>query len=771
MSQTLSALNEKIKQQMTKENRGLVSRELFIKIGYSLVFSILALSINFKMGAVFMLPLLCSVIQLNKKLSYYIMTVSSLVSIIINLELSISIILAFIPLSLLIHQDNKRSLNFLILSLVSLMSYCINTIFNIIELNIIYCLFILLFNLTFYTIYNKAIEINHHKKNFLFKEEIIAVLSVALNLSIGLFAIKYEFFNLGFVFALLLIMLLGIMTSKANTIGFSLITYFMLSYSGLNISGIAMIPFIGVISAFLPQKNTYLKTFVFFILSPFLYYLGYLSGDILHVFISCAIATTLFYMTSVNYSDKILNLLVPKYEESKYYQIYVENFREEVSQRLLNFAELFNAFASKSVETNNELVIVDEAIDEMIDKHCKNCLKKELCLNSNHIKTYNYFSQLLKEGESVLSTDKKRFLDLFGMFCLNAFDVINTAIELNQEYLLGSKKQNTSNVIFQSQLQGLSRILQDYAIEVNTDLECETIKVEKMRDKMIKLGINITFLKVNSIKKNNVDIDLGIRDYKADQDQLICSLINDLLKEEVDLITIKDKKTIHKLKVISKQIFELEFGTSYIGKDGSRISGDNFLKSDMHNGNTVIALSDGMGNGYSAHIESKSTLELLNKMLTTGADDHTAVSIINTLLSLKEYNERFSTLDYITINKSLGTIDFFKIGSAPSFIIRGNKVIRINNDNLPMGVSKEIDKISFDLETNDIVVIVSDGVVERFNNINKFEKIIVQMIRNTSIQMAHDIIRAAITEYGGKIVDDMTAIIVKVNPNKNRISA
>jgi len=223
--------------------------------------------------------------------------------------------------------------------------------------------------------------------------------------------------------------------------------------------------------------------------------------------------------------------------------------------------------------------------------------------------------------------------------------------------------------------------------------------------------------------------------------------------------------------VISKQIFELEFGTSYIGKDGSRISGDNFLKSDMHNGNTVIALSDGMGNGYSAHIESKSTLELLNKMLTTGADDHTAVSIINTLLSLKEYNERFSTLDYITINKSLGTIDFFKIGSAPSFIIRGNKVIRINNDNLPMGVSKEIDKISFDLETNDIVVIVSDGVVERFNNINKFEKIIVQMIRNTSIQMAHDIIRAAITEYGGKIVDDMTAIIVKVNPNKNRISA
>jgi stage II sporulation protein E len=158
-------------------------------------------------------------------------------------------------------------------------------------------------------------------------------------------------------------------------------------------------------------------------------------------------------------------------------------------------------------------------------------------------------------------------------------------------------------------------------------------------------------------------------------------------------------------------------------------------------------------------------------MLQTGADDHTAVSIINTLVSLKEYNERFSTLDYITINKSLGTIDFYKIGSAPSFIIRGNKVIRINNDNLPIGTQQKVEKITFDLEINDIIIIVSDGVVERFNNMNKFEKIIMQIIRTSSIQMAHDIIRAAITEFGGKIADDMTAIVIKVNNTTNKMSA
>ncbi|HEY8365215.1 MAG TPA: SpoIIE family protein phosphatase, partial [Haloplasmataceae bacterium] len=345
-----------------------------------------------------------------------------------------------------------------------------------------------------------------------------------------------------------------------------------------------------------------------------------------------------------------------------------------------------------------------------------------------------------------------------------------TAIELNQDYLLGNEKKSNNNLLFQSQLKGLSKILQDYAIEVNTDYESESIKLEKMRDKLIKMGFNIAYLKINSVKKKNIDIDFGIRNYDKNNERFLCDLLSDLLKEEVELLLKKKSRDVYRIKIISKKLFDLEFGTSYIGKDGSRISGDNYLKCDMHNGNTIIALSDGMGNGYSAHIESKSTLELLNKMLTTGADDHTAVSIINTLLSLKEYNERFSTLDYITINKSLGSVDFYKIGSAPSFIIRGNKVIRIDNENLPIGVSNDINKVSFDLELNDIVIIVSDGVVERFNNITKFEQILLSILRNSSIQIARDIIRASISEFDGKIADDMTVLVVKVNPCKNKVA-
>ncbi len=768
MNKTLSVLNKKLSTQVKQPSKYIFTKEMISKLCLSLLFSTLVFTVKFNLGPVFMAPILCSLLVIDKKLTYYTMGFILCLTLFFDYRLLLPEIITFVMLGLLI-KANKKVRNLLTLIISTEIAYLFNTMILKLEFDLVKFLFILLFVGTIYLIYYKALEMNYHKKSFLFKEDILAILTLVFNMLIGLFTIQLGYFNFGYALMVLFIMALGIMTNKINTICFSLISFCLLYYSGLYPNGLEVIPVIGVISTFIPQLN--LKTFLYFTITPFLYYLGFLTGELIPVFYMVAMMAVLFYFTITFINQIIINILVPKYEDAKYYQIYVENFREDVSRKLLNFAELFNAFANKSIEPNNELVKLDEAIDEIIDKHCKTCLKKELCHNINHIKTYNYFSQILKEGDNVLSSNRKRFLDLFGMFCFNAFDVINSAIELNQEYLLGNKKHNNSSLLFQSQLKGLANILQEYAIEVNTDYESDTIKMEKIRDKLIKLGINIAYLKINNIKEKNIDLDFGIRGFDESYIHLIGDLINDILKEEVEIIKIKKGKGLQRLKVTSKRMFELEFGTSYIGKDGSRISGDNYFKYDMHNGNTIVALSDGMGNGYSAHIESKSTLELLNKMLTTGADSHTAVSIINTLLSLKEYNERFSTLDFISINKSIGLIEFYKIGSAPSFIVRGNRVIRIDNENLPVGITNEIDQVRFDIEASDIIVIVSDGVVERFNNINKFEKIIVSIARNSSIQIARDIIRAAITEFGGKIADDMTVIVIKVKSSKYSVSA
>lgn len=771
MNYSMTALNEKINTSMKSKSKFL-TLDLLKKGSVIFLLTSVTLTMKYHLGIVFIIPLLAFVLGYDKKSGYILSGTIALFAILIDMKESLSILLSILLLLTFISEKHSKKLNYGALILISMLSYGVNVFLEITSLNLFMFLFIFIYVHIFYMIFNKCLEIkayNGLSGRNLFTEEIVALLAVAINLLIGLYTLNITMINMGYVLTLTLIMILGIISSPIYTLGFTVLVYLLLQYTNLTFVGAEAIPFVGFIASVLPKGQIRTKTLFFYLLTPLLFYFNLIYGDVLFILINISIATKIHYFMGDYLLNKYGGLLENRNNESNLSNLYIENFKEDISRRLLNFAEIFETFANKSTESNNDLQKIDEAINEVVDKHCKNCLKKELCLNTNYIKTYNYFTQILKEGNQVLDDSRKRFIELFNMYCLNSYDIINSAIYLNEEYLLNNSK--TESLVYKSQLYGLSKIIQNYALELNNNYENENIRILHLKDRLIKLGISIRFIKINNINAYNLNLDLGLDSKEDIQDKKIKGIIEDIFNEDVDVIQQKSKGSILKFKVLSRQNVDIEFGTSYIGKDGSRICGDNFIKCDNNKGNTIVALSDGMGNGYSAHIESKSTLELLSKMLDTGADDEMSVSVINTLVSLKEFNERFSTLDYLVVNKNQRSADFYKIGSAPSFIIRGNKVIRINNDNLPVGATESIDKVTIDLEYDDIIILVSDGVVERFNNISKFESILMELARTSSIQMAHDIIRVAIKEFDGKIVDDMTAIVLKVGKNTKKFVA
>ena len=125
----------------------------------------------------------------------------------------------------------------------------------------------------------------------------------------------------------------------------------------------------------------------------------------------------------------------------------------------------------------------------------------------------------------------------------------------------------------------------------------------------------------------------------------------------------------------------------------------------------ALAISDGMGNGERAHLESKETLELLQKILQSGIDEEVAIKSINSL-SLRTTDEIYATLDLAIVDLQDASSRFIKVGSTPSFIKRGNKVIKVQASNLPIGIIKEfdVDVVSEQLKAEDILIMMSDGV-------------------------------------------------------------
>ncbi len=193
------------------------------------------------------------------------------------------------------------------------------------------------------------------------------------------------------------------------------------------------------------------------------------------------------------------------------------------------------------------------------------------------------------------------------------------------------------------------------------------------------------------------------------------------------------------------------------------------LNSDKY----AIAISDGMGNGEKAYLESSETLALLQKVLQSGIEETVAIKSVNSILSLRNTEEMFSTLDLAMIDMNDAHAKFLKIGSTPSFIKRGNRVSKVEAGNLPMGIIPEfeVEVVQEQLRDGDLLIMCSDGVLEAKRSVENREqwmKRIISEIATDDPQEVADIIleRVIRSEDGNIIEDDMTIVVTQIKLHK-----
>ena len=115
--------------------------------------------------------------------------------------------------------------------------------------------------------------------------------------------------------------------------------------------------------------------------------------------------------------------------------------------------------------------------------------------------------------------------------------------------------------------------------------------------------------------------------------------------------------------------------------------------------------------------------KLLQKILQSGIEEKVAIKSVNSVLSLRTTDEIFSTLDLAMIDLQNASAKFLKICSTPSFIKRGDKVIKIHSSNLPMGILDdfEVDVVSEQLKAGDLLIMMSDGVFEGPKHVENYD--------------------------------------------------
>jgi len=432
----------------------------------------------------------------------------------------------------------------------------------------------------------------------------------------------------------------------------------------------------------------------------------------------------------------------------------IDNF-VETSNNLLNISTAIDNFGEEYSEE-------EDIFDILKNETCSNCKCFEKCWEDNYDATmddiFNYIEKIEDDYyESFLDDKIFRY-----SYCKDERKIKNKIL---LEY--GRYKQNKDTITtselkrcVSTQIKGISKYISDIT--------------NKARSSNIK---NIEQRIITDFEKNNLAIDRALINMKENTCQVELKgdkyeLKNNIAKSNALLSEILNKRMVNinqngnEFKQADK--FRIETGIAVKSARGQKVSGDTYKLIDFLEDKYIMILSDGMGIGK----EAKQMSGTLVDMYTDMAENNVSAEMITTIIgSFSQYisnSEKIITLDSTLINLITGECEIIKIGGAPTFIIKKDSVDIIYSDTLPMGIFEDVEyyKESVFLESGDIIVTVSDGVIDSKREIVNKEFWVSGFLKNLYIDepqiIAEELLQKTIENYNGEVLDDVTIIVQKV---------
>ena len=168
-----------------------------------------------------------------------------------------------------------------------------------------------------------------------------------------------------------------------------------------------------------------------------------------------------------------------------------------------------------------------------------------------------------------------------------------------------------------------------------------------------------------------------------------------------------------------------------------------------------------MGSGLKAYEASKALLKRLEGLISLPYDDEQLIKLLTELCHLSLYTSSYATLDFFSANLSKKKAKLFKIASAPTLLIRNNKIKEFITKTLPIDFDSVIDLYEINLEKNDIILMMSDGAFD-FSNIKSLYAYILSISYLDPDKLVYNIAKYIFNESNKKLHDDTSILAIKV---------
>lgn len=188
-------------------------------------------------------------------------------------------------------------------------------------------------------------------------------------------------------------------------------------------------------------------------------------------------------------------------------------------------------------------------------------------------------------------------------------------------------------------------------------------------------------------------------------------LLIEALEREFDLPCILEFGDRVRITAFERAEYGVKSAVCQLSRKKDSANGDCVTGCVDGSGYYYSIVSDGMGSGTRARIDSAFACGLLTKLLESGIGVESAIELLNTSLMVKSSDESFATLDVCKVDLYTGKTTIYKAGGADSFVRSGKTVTKICGSSLPVGVaaSPSISSHSFIVGEDDVIIMTSDG--------------------------------------------------------------
>ena len=396
---------------------------------------------------------------------------------------------------------------------------------------------------------------------------------------------------------------------------------------------------------------------------------------------------------------------------------------------------------------------------------CVGCENKSKCWNKMFDSTAGdilAISGIEKRPKSKLPLEKKctRLNMLVRQIEENSFEYANNmAVKM---------KIRDMRKVLTDQFCTMGDFLKETADKIaNSKIE-DTAKSSALRTALQDTGIYTDALCYYTDKDGRVTIEISIidRPFETDRKKLR-HIIEFISKRRFGdaAINVGDVKTT--ITFEEKYLYDVQFGFRQKALNQKGFCGDSVSFISSAEGTRTALISDGMGTGARAAIDSTLTSSIIERLLSGGFSVEGAVKAVNSAMIIKSTDESISTVDAVSINLYTAVADFYKSGAAISFIRRGNEIFIVKQESLPLGIIRNITPAhtKVNLSPGDIILLVSDGVTSE--DCGWINDELLSWSTNNMEDLATHICSLASLRSNESSRDDITAVALKITRMKH----